>query len=170
MGYNGQTRIMKKILLVVAMLLCICFGINAQTNAGHENGYVDLGLPSGTLWKAQNESGLYTYEEAIAKFPKNLPSKEEMEELINSCQWTWTGNGHIVKGPNGKSITFTVTDSRSCEGKVYSSGEFGSYWSSTPSNSERGWYLSFSKYSTNPAMIYCSRCHGLPVRLIKKQK
>mgnify|MGYP007111695800 CR=1 FL=1 len=36
---------------------------NKMMHNGHE--YVDLGLPSGTLWKRQNESGFYTYEEAL---------------------------------------------------------------------------------------------------------
>ena len=44
--------------------------------------YVDLGLPSGTLWKAENEiAGHYTYEEAVVKFESKLPTKEQWEEL-----------------------------------------------------------------------------------------
>ena len=27
--------------------------------------FVDLGLPSGTLWKSTNEPGFYTYDEAL---------------------------------------------------------------------------------------------------------
>ena len=30
-------------------------------------GYVDLGLPSGTKWKSDNESGFYDYDEAISR-------------------------------------------------------------------------------------------------------
>ena len=47
-------------------------------------GYVDLGLPSGTLWKGKNEGGWYTYEEAISMFGNLLPTKEQFEELINT--------------------------------------------------------------------------------------
>ena len=31
-------------------------------------GYVDLGLPSGTLWKDKNENGFFTYDEAVSRF------------------------------------------------------------------------------------------------------
>ena len=65
-------------------------------------GYVDLGLPSGTLWKDQNEiAGLYTYEQAMEKFGNELPTKEQLEELQTSCRWTWTGSSYRVEGPNG---------------------------------------------------------------------
>ncbi|HJJ45480.1 MAG TPA: hypothetical protein O0Y17_00165 [Methanocorpusculum sp.] len=44
-------------------------------------GYVDLGLPSGTLWKDKNESGgFYTYDEAMKAFGNNLPTMEQFEE------------------------------------------------------------------------------------------
>jgi len=37
-----------------------------------------------------------------------MPTKEEMQELIDSCQWTWTSKagiiGYQVTGPNGNSI------------------------------------------------------------------
>ena len=50
-------------------------------------GYVDLGLPSGTLWKEQNEiDGFCTYEQAMALFGNDLPTKEQWEELILSCK------------------------------------------------------------------------------------
>ena len=34
--------------------------------------FVDLGLPSGTLWKTKNEPSLYTYDKSVTKL--NLPS------------------------------------------------------------------------------------------------
>ncbi len=37
-----------------------------------------------------------------------MPTKAELEELLNNCNWTWTTqngvNGYIVTGPNGNSI------------------------------------------------------------------
>ena len=47
-------------------------------------GYVDLGLPSGTLWRNSNEGGdyaRYTYDEAISRFGNKLPTKQQLEEL-----------------------------------------------------------------------------------------
>ncbi|MBO5960709.1 MAG: hypothetical protein J6P99_02550, partial [Paludibacteraceae bacterium] len=49
-------------------------------------GYVDLGLPSGTLWKDANEGGdnaLYTYDEAVNRWGSKLPTKEQLGELEN---------------------------------------------------------------------------------------
>ena len=69
------------------------------------NEYVDLGLPSGTLWKAENENcGLITHEKAVALYNNNLPTKEQFQELTTICTWTWMGNGYLVKGPNNNSI------------------------------------------------------------------
>ena len=46
--------------------------------------YIDLGLPSGTLWKESNEGGdyaYYTFDEAIIKFGNKLPTKQQLEDL-----------------------------------------------------------------------------------------
>ena len=61
--------------------------------------YVDLGLPSGTLWKKWNEDNLYEYQDAIKQFGNQIPTKKQWEELMNSCQWTLTNNGYRVVGP-----------------------------------------------------------------------
>ena len=66
-------------------------------------GYVDLGLPSGTLWKKNNESGYYTYEEA-KKYRKELPSMDQFSELLKYSSAKWNGEGFIFNGDNGQSI------------------------------------------------------------------
>ena len=82
--------------------------------------YVDLGLPSGTLWKRQNESGLYTYEQAINRFGSKLPERHHYVELINECTWIWIDDyGSKVVGPNGNSITLPAAGYRDCNGDVY---------------------------------------------------
>ena len=127
-------------------------------------GYVDLGLPSGTLWKDQNEAGgFYSYDQAMAKFGSSLPTKEQLEELKNSCRWTWNGNGYKVEGPSGESIVLPAAGYRSCDGSVYYVGSDGGYWSSTPNGSEDAWYLFFN--SGNVDMGYGSRCYSQSVRL-----
>jgi len=76
---------------------------NKYSEASEE--YVDLGLPSGTLWKAQNEPcGTIKHDKAMSMYGSNLPTQEQFEELINSCVWTWTGKGYNVMGPNNKTI------------------------------------------------------------------
>lgn len=99
--------------------------------------YVDLGLPSGTLWKSENESfHTYTFAEAMSTFGDQMPSKEQMEELINLCSWDWTfdTNNMCINikmiGPNGKFILLPIY-----KNKVY--GIYAAlYWTSTSS----GWY------------------------------
>ena len=139
----------------------------ARKAALRAQGWIDLGLPSGTLWKDQNEAGgFYSYDQAMAKFGNNLPTKEQLEELKNSCRWTWNGNGYKVEGPNGESIVLPAAGCRGCDGSVYDVGSDGDYWSSSPNGSERVWYLDFD--SGKVVMRDSSRCYGQSVRLVCK--
>lgn len=133
-----------------------------------EDEYVDLGLPSGTLWKNANEGGdyaHYTYDETMQMFSNKLPTKEQLEELKNECEWIWTGNGYEVTGPNGKSIMLPPAGDRYYIGNVCSVGTGGRYWSATPYDSGNTWYLYFNSSAAN--MYYGSRCHKQSVRLVK---
>ena len=59
----------------------------APKPAVQEAEYVDLGLPSGTLWKKTNEGGTYsrfTYGEAYGRFRSKLPTYEQYIELKNN--------------------------------------------------------------------------------------
>lgn len=104
--------------------------------------YVDLGLPSGTLWKDKNEEcGLITYDQAISFYGANLPTKEQCEELKNSCIWTWTGKGYKVMGPSRQSIYLPADGWRDENGKIYTN--FSCYWSFTTASSNKAWRLGF---------------------------
>lgn len=134
--------------------------------------YIDLGLTSGTKWKAVNEKNtadaeldLYTYDEAIAAFGNNLPSYDQWMELVNECSWTWTGMGYKVVGSNGKSIVLPASGVRNCVGSVDGVGSYGYYWSSTPKESAYAWSLDF--YSGRVNVDYGARCGGLSVRLVQ---
>lgn len=129
-------------------------------------GYVDLGLPSGTLWKDQNEAGgFYSYDQAMAKFGSSLPTKEQLEELKNSCRWTWNGNGYKVEGPSGESVVLPAAGYRGCDGSVYRVGSHGGYRSSTPNGSEDAWDLNFGSGEVDVGSR--SRCGGQSVRLVR---
>lgn len=131
-------------------------------------GYVDLGLPSVTLWKNANEGGdyaRYTYDDAAKRFGNKLPTKQQLEELKNKCTWTWIGNGYKVIGPNGNSITLPAAGCRFCNGDVYFVGSYGNYWSSTPGDSDNAWRLHFR--SSGVTMYNEYRCGGYSVRLVQ---
>lgn len=131
-------------------------------------GLVDLGLPSGTLWRNENEGGKnvhYSYNEAVSKFGNKLPTKEQLEELKNQCTWTWTGSGYKVVGPNGNSIYLPAAGYRTCIDNVYSVGSLGYYWSSTPSDSVYAYRLCFDYYKVYTDDIH--RCDGFSVRLVQ---
>lgn len=134
--------------------------------------YVDLGLPSGTRWKESNEGDqgngeivYYDYDEAVQHFGSSLPTKEQWEELNNSCTWEWTGSGYNVTGPNGQTITLPAAGGRDCDGDVYDVGSDGHYWSSTPYDSFDAWYLYFN--SGGHYMYRYYRCYGRSVRLVQ---
>jgi len=138
----------------------------AEANADVEAKYVDLGLPSGTLWKNKNEEGwLYTFDQAVSKYRNSLPSKVQIEELKDFCQWTWTGSGYKVVGPNGNSIVLPAAGSRYCRGDVDHVGSSGYYWSSTPWRS--GYVESLSIHSDRVSSGYFETCWGLSVRLVQ---
>ena len=129
-----------------------------------EQGYVDLGLPSGTLWKNKNEEGgFYTYEQAVEKFGSSLPTKEQLKELKSYCRWTWTGNGYKVEGSSGGFVFLPTAGSRGCDGSVSGVGSVGFYRSSTPYGSYSAWGL----YLNSDEVIATdfSRCSGFSVRL-----
>ncbi len=145
-----------------------CGGLSVRLIASSSPKYVDLGLPSGTLWYSKNEGGnhtRYTYGEAISNFGSKLPTIEQLEELKNQCTWTWTGSGYQVVGPNGNSIYLPAAGGRLCGGDVGGVGSYGNYWSSTPDGSDNAYGLGFS--SNRVGMGSSSRCGGLSVRLVQ---
>ena len=133
-------------------------------------GYVDLGLPSGTMWRNANEGGdyaRYTYDEAVSRFGNKLPTKEQLAELRHKCTWTWTGNGYKVTGPSGDFITLPAAGFRDYyDGDVIGVGTSGSYRSSsTPHDSNFAWILHFK--SGEVTLVYSDRRYGQSVRLVQ---
>lgn len=98
-----------------------------------QTGYIDLGLPSGVKWAAQNygsEFRCYRHDQIESL---NVPSQSQWLELKRECNWTWNEKerGYVIKGKNGNAIFLTHTD-----GYIhYSGGRVGEgmsiYWSST---------------------------------------
>ena len=86
-----------------------------HNDSADDRDYVDLGLPSGTLWKKENEhksdgtySGnpFFTFDEAVRLFGTKLPTSDQFYELLEECEWNYyDGDEYEIVGPNGNSIT-----------------------------------------------------------------
>lgn len=141
-----------------------------------EKGYVDLDLPSGTLWKTTNEEGVYyrwrsAWRNEINKFGDRLPQKWQWEELKENCTWTWTGKGYRVTGKNGKSIFLPADGYRSCyddDGSKIGKdvGSRGCYWTSESTSGEMADCLYFNSDKWYLWIDYV--CYGMSVRLVKE--
>ena len=175
---------MKKLLLFsVVSLMALSMAMTSactKEDEGEVSGdYVDIGLSSGTKWKDVNEKNdavgdgsFFSYAEAVASFDDKLPSREQWIELVNECTWTWSGMGYKVVGPNGKSISLSAAGYREWDGSVDNEvvGSIGSYWSSTPRDSDYAWFLSFDSgnVSVNGEGVRGMNI-GYSVRLVKNK-
>ena len=127
--------------------------------------FIDLGLPSGTLWAESNEEGLHTFDEAVSKYGDSLPTYEQFEELQTQCQWKWNGSGYDVTGPNGNTIVLPAEGFRDYNSTVHCVGSYGSYWSSTPDDLDFARGLDFDASSVDVGNY--KQCYGETVRLVK---
>lgn len=161
-----------KRLFVFTLFCLMSFFMQAQ-NQTVPQGYVDLGLPSGTLWKATNESGFYSRDAAVNQFNVQLPTQRRWAELKLNCTWTWTGSGYKVTGSNGNSIILPASGYSDCKNNVSDVGSFGDYWAFSPIDGMSD--FSFDEYDNgtlegvleidNPDLYDCDR---FSVRLIHK--
>lgn len=139
--------------------------------------FVDLGLPSGTLWAKHNvqigDKKHFTHDEAI-KIAKDmhlpLPTKDDFRELMYECKWKWTTlfgkiKGYKITGPNGKSI-FLSSAGYYDGTSLYDAGSDGIYWSTRYYSSSDAYYLVFG--SSSKGMYDGGRYYGLSIRLIKR--
>ncbi len=140
--------------------------------------YIDLGLPSGTLWatcnvgaKNMSDFGDYlTFSEAYKKY--ELPKMWQFDELIEECTWKWDKFdeifGYYVIGPNGNSIFLPATGIQDNDTSLH--GSYGSYWSRTlySMGPNRAWGLYFINDKVSMSSLY--RCYGRNVRPILNRK
>lgn len=160
-------------LCLMAFSLCVMTGCKDEDEPKNDKsdglvteGYADLGLTSGTKWKATNEGDeYYTFDEATKKFGKKLPDTVQFSELVRECTWTWVGDGYKITGKNGKSIMLPAAGFRDCEGDVYNVGIEGFYWTSKSLGPQRGYRLGLYKFGKS--INYHDRCGHGSVRLIE---
>ena len=129
-SYNVYKDLSKKTNSEIERQIENCSGGAQQSQTFTENKYVDLGLPSGTLWSEKTEKGLYTQNDAIIKYGNNLPTIKELRELYDKCEWRISGNQYKVTGPNGNFILLPANGNGESH-TGYRVGEYGCYWSST---------------------------------------
>lgn len=137
-----------------------------------EKKWVDLGLPSGTLWCDTNEEGYYPWNEMMNKFDKeNLPKLTDFAELYDYCDWKWDDKkkGMVVTGPNGNCIFIPASGSRSDSGKLNKVNSYGYCWSASCPNNDTAYYLYFHYHGYVNPTYSCSYDYSNSVRLVKRK-
>lgn len=106
------------------------------------------------LIRIGGDIGRTAYDVATKEWGLNwrMPTKEEIEELIEDCVWTWATqngvNGYYVRGCNGDSIFLPAAGYRSGL-ELNAASSCGYYWSSTANESEQdkdAYYLHFDSF------------------------
>lgn len=138
--------------------------------------FVDLGLPSKTLWANKNvgankisDSGSNETwdaanqlidESGVISISGRIPSEEKFRELKKLCQWEWTSigdtSGYKIVGPNGNSIFLPVTSNYGSRKYRISTGAYtefvdnSAYWTSSEHETLPNcvWLFTLSKYET----------------------
>lgn len=139
--------------------------------------YVDLGLPSGTLWAAdyvKSDDGSRAYIPYGQAEQLNIPTKEQWLELMESCRTGVVQDGDrvsklIFKGPNGNILSFETTGYIQVSGISFP--DKACFWIKSE-------YEESSLDQEMVTILYCSNSigryissmfvgYGLPVRLVK---
>lgn len=87
-----------------------------SVNLCDDTKFVDLGLPSGTLWSTdyEKDEGELMYVPYELTADKSIPTKEQWKELKKCAKWEFIGEEDkltAVKctGPNGNTLLFRIT-------------------------------------------------------------
>ena len=128
--------------------------------------FIDLGLPSGTLWATENEPGYHQFDEAVKTFGVNLPSSDAWAELFEHCsrKWDWQRKGFLLTGTNGNTLFLNASGSQ-----FVGWGYDGCYWTSNSGikkHRTEAISLLFNDAGFLPR-LFSPRSHELAVRLCK---
>ena len=141
-------------------------------------GFVDLGLPSGTLWQVFNINNsdhpgyLWTWDEAMAKYPFSIPTKEQWQELLNNCDWEWFDyykHFYVSSRQEGNSnyIWVEAYGNGSCgTTNVYNKDKYAFYWSSTEAGTDDATAYIGSKDEYNNIEDEFAKCTPLALKLV----
>ena len=127
--------------------------------------WIDLGLPSGTLWRCCNEGASKPEEYGdyiLPEMTSNAPSLDQILELLISCSYDWIKlngvQGGKFTGDNGISI-FLPAAGYAPFGEFEWIGEVGWYWSSTLEGQWNYPDLTFDDFSSG--YHSCDYCYDL---------
>ena len=137
--------------------------------------WVDLGLPSGTIWASDNEA--YTsFEWAANHHLENIPTIDQWQELFAECTFKWNPGTENIRPyatltskHNGKTITLSVNGYVECDDYTYKPQDrtTGYYWSQTADmESVQCALISSSGFRTSG----WPKCLTMCLRLVKKSK
>lgn len=147
----------KKWFLWVAVGVIICsisaFLIVFPVGSGESiSDYVDLGLPSGTLWKYKMEPELYSWSEAKREFGEKLPKGVQMDELLTYCTQKEIVENNIralkLTGPNGNHIVLFPMGYEARD-NIYKNGQLIRTRGETWGISHCGFFLTSSEVGAN---------------------
>lgn len=150
---------------------------------GHE--YVDLGLPSGRYWSTVNygaknpeDVGSYLGYKNLSTVSNSwgdywrLPTKEEMQELLDECDWTWIElngtKGFDIKGPNGNTMFLPAAGMNDYFNDI-SVGSIAYYFTSSQENSSYYWIFEGSSSELKFSNVWAAS-NNYPVRPISTVK
>lgn len=162
----------------------------SKIDENYKNQYVDLGLPSGTLWAKCNVGAENPWEYGNhcrfekAYYMENVPSSINFQELINNCVFV-RGKMHDVKGlyiiGKNKNSIFLPAAGQIYKDKFDNKITHGRYWSSSEYSGNMGEFNRDCYINGGGYYFYFNFSHTLKeiavgdyfvkfsIRLIKKQ-
>ena len=130
--------------------------------------FVDLGLPSGTLWAKGAVSGIWTASMATEAAGGFIPRKREFEELSSECKWSWDDQrkGYVVTGRDGKYI-FLACGGYEDGGTVRGFGTYANYWIDEVAEEPYAYKAIFSRYKRAVETPFVRRNQRNAIILVK---
>ena len=132
--------------------------------------FVDLGLPSRTLWSSSyeriGEEKLYLpYDKAKEM---NIPTEDQWSELRNECRWFIDSDKLYCIGPNGNSIHFERTGYISIK-KNKEIADWSFFWiKNKEENGNECYSAKMSWHTASDERRYSTfRGYSLPIRLVR---
>ena len=134
--------------------------------------WIDLGLPSGTLWCCCNEGA--STPEAYGSYyvfgqVASAPSLHQIKELLNYTTSAWTTqngvSGRKFTGSNGGAIFLPAAGGR-WDGKFNFVGSRGYYWSTVPIDMESASGLFIGSINMDCYDEFFERSDGMSVRSV----